>query len=273
MKMNIEFEKLLAYYFRLWNLTPDGEILMTNSSILKPVMYKNRKSMLKIPIAREEKVGSKLMIWWNGVGAVKVLEYDDNAILMEKIIGNYSLTQMAINNRDDEASGIICDVANVLHSLKKEPLPELVPLEIWFKDLFLFAQKFGDTFIKCADIARNLLQSQRDIVVLHGDLHHNNILYSENRGWLAIDPKGLIGDRTFDYVNILCNPNGEIALKEGRLNSQIDVISRKTRIEHNYILRWSAAWAALSAIWSLNDGVKNCTALDIAKISLNELNN
>jgi hypothetical protein len=47
---------------------------------------------------------------------------------------------------------------------------------------------------------------RRDVVVLHGDMHHENILKFSSRGWLAIDPKGLVGERGFDYANIFCKP-------------------------------------------------------------------
>jgi aminoglycoside/hydroxyurea antibiotic resistance kinase len=42
--------------------------------------------------------------------------------------------------------------------------------------------------------------------VLHGDLHHGNVLDFGLRGWLAIDPKGLLGERGFDFANIFTNP-------------------------------------------------------------------
>lgn len=272
-KMRIDIENSLLYYTSLWNLIPDGEIFSTPSSLLQPVLYKNKKAMLKIFMVEEEKRGAKLMIWWNGIGAVKVFEYDNDAILMQRIPDNSLLTTMAVNNRDDEATQIICNVANLLHSCKKnESIPGLIPLENWFGDLFLFADKFGEVFRKCAHIAKGLLKNQQDIVALHGDLHHGNILHSTHRGWLAIDPKGIIGERTFDYVNILCNPNAEVALKKGRLSRQLEIISREAAISFDTLLKWTAAWSGLSAIWSLNDGVESCITFGIAQIALKELN-
>ncbi len=35
------------------------------------------------------------------------------------------------------------------------------------------------------------------------------------RGWLAIDPKGLIGERGFEYANLFRNPDAEVALSAG----------------------------------------------------------
>lgn len=267
--MKNEAELLLPHYIQLWDLSPDGNKLITHSSLLQPVLYKNNKAILKIPMAEEEKAGSKLMIWWNGVGAAKVYEYDENAILMERIIGSCSLTDMSANNQDDEASRIICHVVSLLHNYNKKPIPELITLEVWFKDLFLYAEKYGEVLRKSADIAKTLLINQRDIRVLHGDLHHGNILHSAERGWLAIDPKGIIGERTFDYANILCNPNQEITLKKGRLERQLDIICREAKIDFDYLLKWVIAWAGLSATWSLNDGDEKCIAIEVANMAMN----
>lgn len=224
--------------------------------------------MLKIPLTSEEKTGSKLLDWWDGKGAVSVIRSDDDAILMERIIDNYSLRSMALNGNDDEATRIICEVANLLHTDRNKPLPKLIPLNSWFKDLFLSANKYGEPFLKAAEIARSVLENQTEPIVLHGDLHHDNILYSPERGWLAIDPKGLLGEKTFDYVNILCNPTKEIAISEGRLMKQLKIISKNTEIEINHLLKWTIAWAGLSAVWYLNDNMDASLPVEVLKTAI-----
>lgn len=54
-------------------------------------------------------------------------------------------------------------------------------------------------------IAEQLLSDHQKTRVLHGDIHHYNIKNSPRR-WLAFDPKGVIGERTYDCANALCNP-------------------------------------------------------------------
>ena len=49
------------------------------------------------------------------------------------------------------------------------------------------------------------LAAQRDVVPLHGDIHHRNIRQSA-RGWLAFDANGLVGERAYDCANTLCYP-------------------------------------------------------------------
>ncbi|WP_029905338.1 aminoglycoside phosphotransferase family protein [Prevotella sp. 10(H)] len=245
--------KDLNYYCDKWELLPDGESIQTYTSLLQPVVHNNMSVMLKIAYVSEEERGNKLMVWWNGKGAAQVFESDDMAILMERIDGSRSLYEMAFNGQDDEATKIICDVVKLLHSNSRPPFPELVTLDVWFQDLFNSATKYGGIFKTCRDIARQLLNEQDNVVVLHGDIHHKNILYSDKRGWLAIDPKGLVGCRAFDYVNVLCNPEKEIALGNGRLMKQISVISKMADIPEKNLLEWTIAFAGLSAIWFLDD--------------------
>lgn len=52
------------------------------------------------------------------------------------------------------------------------------------------------------------------------------ILDFESHGWLAIDPKGLFGERAFDFANIFCNPDHTVAAAPGRLQQQVDLIPK-----------------------------------------------
>jgi streptomycin 6-kinase len=55
--------------------------------------------------------------------------------------------------------------------------------------------------------ARELLANLSEVVVLHGDIHRCNVLDFGHRGWLASDPKGLVGERYCDLANLFCNPD------------------------------------------------------------------
>lgn len=89
---------------------------------------------------------------------------------------------------------------------------------------------------RCAAVANVLLSSPHDEVVLHGDLHHGNILDFGTRGWLAIDPKGLVGERGFDYANIFTNPDladptKPVAIEPERFAQRVNIVSEIARIE------------------------------------------
>ncbi|HSH64021.1 MAG TPA: aminoglycoside phosphotransferase family protein, partial [Methyloceanibacter sp.] len=98
-------------YLSRWELVPDGEAIVAHSSRLLPVLYRGEKTMLKIAVEAEEKRGGLLMLWWDGDDAARVLEHEDDALLLERATGTRSLEAMARDGRDDEASRIICAVA------------------------------------------------------------------------------------------------------------------------------------------------------------------
>ena len=225
-------------YIHLWNLSLDGELLITHTSQLLPVHYKNTLAMLKIAMTSEEKAGGQLMVWWDGEGAARILAHESDVLLMERAIGEKSLTNMARNYQDDEASRIICTVVAKLHANKKKPLPpSLVPLSHWFSALEVAATQQSGIFIQAAEVARELLKTPQEEVILHGDIHHENILDFGDRGWLAIDPKGLFGERYYDYANIFCNPNMEVAATPGRLEHQATLVAELASLNRGSITK------------------------------------
>jgi streptomycin 6-kinase len=258
-------------YLKRWNLTRDGIPIVTHSSDLLPVRQDGRPAMLKIAREAEERRGASLMTWWDGDGAARVLAHDGEAVLLERATGPRSLTAMARAGADDEASRILCDVAARLHAPRDRPLPDLIPLSAWFAELEPAAAKHGGVLARAADMARGLLSAQRETFVLHGDLHHGNVLDFGARGWLAIDPKRLLGERAFDFANIFRNPDPEIAKAPGRLARQATVIAEAARLDRARLLRWVLAYAGLSAAWILNDGDDATLDLTIAEIAAAEI--
>jgi streptomycin 6-kinase len=188
---------MFTSYLNRWGLTPDGEPIITHSSRLLPVRQNATPAILKIALTEEERSGAALMSWWNGDGAARVLAKDGNAILLERAEGKTSLAELAQKGQDDEASRIICSVVAKLHAAARAPPPAgLVPLSAWFRALEPAAARFGGVLLKSAEAADHLLATPRDVVVLHGDIQHGNILDFGVRGWLAIDPKGLCVPKT-----------------------------------------------------------------------------
>jgi streptomycin 6-kinase len=263
--------KCFDYYMDHWQLIPDGELIITRSSKLLPVVQNTVPAMLKIAEEPEEKSGANLMVWWNGHGAAGVLAHENNALLLERATGGRSLSNMAKNGDDTGASKIICKAVHALHRQTLSKLPELVPLVQWFAELDTGAAKYGGLLSLCAETAHALLSLQEDVVILHGDIHHHNILDFGERGWLAIDPKGLIGERGFDYANMFCNPDHKTATMPGRLAKQAAVVSSAAGLNRKRLLQWLLAWAGLSALWSFNDGIEKEMDLKIAEIAAAEL--
>lgn len=258
-------------YLSRWQLVPDGRPVVTRTSRLLPVRQHGVPAILKIAQEEEEQRGGLVMCWWNGQGAASVLAFEGTALLLERAEGKTSLADLARHGADDEASKIICSVVARLHAARKNPPEGLVPLTEWFADLPVAAAKHGGIFVQSAATAGELLSAPQDEVVLHGDIHHGNILDFGQGRWLAIDPKGLIGERGFDYANIFCNPDHETATAPGRFARQLDVVAKAAGLERGRLLQWILAWAGLSAAWSLADQQPADTALQIAELAAKEL--
>ena len=102
----------------------------------------------------------------------------------------------------------------------------------------------------------DLCDSAPDRVLLHGDLHHDNVLRAARRPWLAIDPHGHVGDPGFDLGTLLYNPDpGEaepdvLALLPSRL-AQLTAGSGQPR---DRVIGWCFVMAVLSEVWTCEDG-------------------
>ncbi|CAI0856113.1 aminoglycoside phosphotransferase family protein [Serratia quinivorans] len=244
----------LIPYMQRWQLQPDGQAFETHSSLLMPVRYQGAAAMLKIAREQEEKFGGLLMCWWQGEGAARVLAWHQDGILLERAQGHLSLAQMVRDGEDRQATAILCQVVARLHAPRAEPLPELIPLDQWFNSLWPAAQAHGGMLRLSATVAAELLTSPREQTVLHGDIHHDNVLDFAERGWLAIDPKRLYGERAFDYANIFCNPNYGIATDPDIFLCRVEQVSRLAGLDRQRLLQWILAWAGLSAAWFMEDG-------------------
>lgn len=263
-------------YLDRWDLIPDANPIVTKTSRLLPVRQEGRPAILKLAAHEEERLGRGLIEWWDGDGAARVLASDGNALLLERAQGTGSLAGMARTGRDEEACRILCAVAARLHAPRPKPPPELVPLAHWFQALEPAATTHGGVLVRSAEAARELLAEPREIGVLHGDLHHGNVLDFGPRGWLAIDPKGLMGERAFDFANIFANPDLDdpsrpVATEPGRFARRLEVVAEVAKVERERLLRWILAWTGLSAAWFLGDG--DCAAIDlrVAELAVAEL--
>lgn len=260
---------IFAPWLRLWGLKADGEAFTTRfGSHLCPVRRGADLAMLKIAGHEEERRGAALMDWWGGEGAARVLARQDEALLLERAIGRRSLAHMADSGADDAATLILCEVAARLHSPRPAPPPaSLVPLDIWFSALWPAASAHGGTFQTAAAEAHRLLADPQDPATLHGDLHHDNVLDGAARGWLAIDPKGVWGERAFDFANLFRNPTSERALAAGRMARQADIVAAAARLDRRRLLAWICAYAGLGAAWSLSSGQDPEPGLAIAQMA------
>ena len=98
-----------------------------------------------------------------------------------------------------------------------------------------------------------LIASMAEPVLLHGDLHHYNILTAEREPWLAIDPKGIVGEPAYEVGALLRNPTHEIAINPQILTRRIDQLAAELSLDRARIIGWGLAQAVLSGWWSYED--------------------
>lgn len=261
-------------WLKRWALVPDGAAIITPGSRLLPVRLGDTPAMLKLADDAEEKYGNLLMTWWDGEGAARVLAHHEDGLLMERAMGRRSLMHMALNGQDDEASRILCTALARLHAPRTTPPPPLVDLGPWFASLRIAAAEHGGPYALSLHTAEALLADPQDVVVLHGDMHHDNVLDFGSRSWLAIDPKRVKGERGFDYANLICNPDLPTAGDPKRFHRQVEVIVAASGLDRRRLLQWVLAFAGLSAAWFLEDDLQEQAAgqLKVAKIAASMLN-
>jgi len=261
-------------WLKRWALVPDGAPIITPGSKLLPVRQGDVPAMLKVAVDDEEKYGNLLMTWWDGDGAARVLSHHEEGLLLERAMGRRSLMHMALNGEDDEATRIMCQALARLHAPRPTKPPTLVELAPWFASLRLAAARYGGQYSVCLQMAETLLAEPRDIVVLHGDMHHDNVLDFGPRGWLAIDPKRVRGERGYDYANLICNPELPTAADPERFQRQVDVICETAGLERKRLLQWVLAFAGLSAAWFMEDDEQKAAAgqLKVAVLAAAALN-
>lgn len=268
--MAVRVEDFAPWLLR-WGLEPDGAPFATPfGSRLLPVRLAGRAAMLKVAAHPEEQRGGAIMAWYAGGGAAEVLAHDDVAVVLERLSGPRSLAAMARNGDDEAACRILCETVARLQAPRPPPPPGLlIPLERWFADLWPAAERQGGLYAKAAAAARELLAHPEPPVALHGDLHHDNVLDGGDRGWRAIDPKGVFGDRGYDYANLICNPDAASAL--ANFDRRVGIVTELSVQPRTRVLKWLLAYLGLSASWTLSIEGDPSPALAIGERAAAEL--
>ncbi len=208
----------------------------------------------------DELRGAHLLAWRDGHGLVRLLAQDGNRMLLE-FAGERHFTQVLETEGDAAATEIAAEVMQRLHAPGKNPAPSgLQPLSERYEALFVKAGQdraadIASSYVQAAALAQQLLDDARGICPLHGDIHHENILESP-RGWLAIDPKGVLGDPGFDAANLFYNPleRDDLCMDAERIARMAGQLSRSMGQNPRRLLDHAFAYGCLSAAWHHGDG-------------------
>lgn len=207
----------------------------------------------------DELRGEHFLAWRRGEGAVRLLARDGHSMLLE-YAGETLLSQVLDEQGDNAATAIAAQVMAKLFAPSEHPFPpDLQPLRERFSSLFKKAKddrgaKIDSIYVEAAGIAERLLASPHEIKPLHGDLHHENILHGP-RGWLAIDPKGVLGDPGFDAANMFYNPldRDDLCLDPLRIAHMAEIFAETLGQTPPEILDHAIAYGCLSASWHQED--------------------
>jgi streptomycin 6-kinase len=270
----------LSHYLTAWQLSNPQPLARTPTSHVYTVSWKSETVVLKLltDYGWEEQRGALALHYFDGRGAVRLYQSDPTAQLLEYASGE-ELIALVERGDDQPATRIIANILEQLHAAPPGDRREgLLPLKDWFRELFNRAEsdraaRVSSIYVRGADLAARLLADPREVRVLHGDIHHRNIRQSP-RGWLAFDPKGLVGERTYDCANTLCNPfRGQprydaLVHDEKRLLTNARILCELLKLELERVLQFTYAYACLSASWSLtaHDSDAAQWALNIATL-------
>jgi len=242
------------------------------------VAFANRgdeQVVLKMSVPnREAKSERAALHLFNGEGACRLIDYEQKKcwMLLERLKPGVMLSTL---DDDEEATHIAADVMQKIW----RPAPEdrvFIRLTDWFDGLKKIRPAFhsgtGPFRAKLLErvehsIAEFFAENHKP-VLMHGDFHHYNILSSE-RGWLIIDPKGVIGPACYEVGPLLMNPWSDlISIKDcrGLTKRRIDILHERLGFERERIREWGLAHAILSAWWSIEDHTGEDYALAFAEM-------
>jgi len=241
-----------------WNVTVE-EILETPGSLLGFGVRICDRVVLKITKhAGDESHSGKVLRAFGGDGAVGVYESEIGAVLLERLEPGEQLVNLVKRGEDEAATRIL---AEVLEKLAHHEAPVDCPtVADWGRGFDRYLES-GDQQISLAlvhearESYQELASTQRTTMLLHGDLQHYNVLFDNDHGWVAIDPKGVVGELEYEAGAILRNPVElpELYTNPTIVNRRLRTLTDLLHLDYSRALKWHFAQTVLSAIWNFED--------------------
>ena len=275
MTVSKELSDRLLFCARAWGITIERTVA-TDTSVLvhgrrgaKPVVLKVVKEQ------NDEWRCGEIAAKFGGRGVVQVYEQMPGAALFERLDPGEPLAALTLNGRDEEATEILAMLLGRM--APGDPPAECRSVDQWGGG-FVRQAAAEDDRIPAAlldpaqRIYADLCATQRVPALLHGDLHHYNVLFDRARGWCAIDPKGVVGELEYELGAALRNP-----IDRPDLFAQLDIVERRLDqfglalgLDVSRARGWCFSQAVLSAILSFEDGhaPEADAALQLARVLL-----
>ena len=232
--------------------------------------------VLKMGVSRDDLTSEIAALrLFNGEGACRLIDADEEKgfLLLELLKPGVMLSTV---EDDDEATHIAAELmkriwrseldtpsANRSGYSTPSAYTKFIQLSDWFDGLKRLREMFdggtGPLEERLVDRVENTIKSflaeNHKPVLMHGDFHHFNIL-SSGRGWLVIDPKGVLGPACYEVGPLLINPWGDLlnGTNYWQLTKRrIDILREHLGFERERIREWGLAHAVLSAWWGIED--------------------
>ncbi len=197
-----------------------------------------------------------------GEGMVRLIEADPSAALMmlERIRPGTALRNTPMDDLESTMIG-----AQIMKRFSRTPArpDHLHPLRRWFNALYRYPDRYTpetspipiQLVEQAIAVTNRLLREPRDKVLLHGDIHHENVLRGGESGWITIDPKGLVGERGYEIAPWMLNPPGTGKRPDLAevLSARLDLFSRELGIDRQRLAEWAFMHSVLSMCWTLED--------------------
>lgn len=188
-------------------------------------------------------------------GVVQVFSENTGLLLLECAVPGVSLKSY-FSEKDDEAINI---TANVIKRLHTAPIPSahtFSHIKDWFTALDGDLKIPTQILQKARQLCDQLLKTAEPDVLLHGDLHHDNILQN-GETWVVIDPKGVIGEPAYEVAAFIRNPMPDLLDHNDAkkiICNRMNQFSELLELPSDRIRDWCFVQAVLAWVWAIEDG-------------------
>jgi streptomycin 6-kinase len=260
-----DLPNVLATIARDWELTLGEPFDLSFHYVAAAVATDGTPVVLKLGVPGGGSLSGEVAALraFDGRGAVRLLraDLDRAALLLERAVPGDRSADL-VPRHDAEATSAAVAVMRSLHAAPvPEPggLPELATQGRAFDDYLVRHPGSGplprDLVVRAGGLMRELCDSAADRVVLHGDLHHDNILRTERSSWLSIDPHGVIGDPGYEVGSLLFNPNPDDLdpVLTALVPARVEQLAAELAMPLDRVVAWGFVKAVLAEVWSTED--------------------